>query len=161
MEQLSLFSAQDFKVQQEQWVKMEEKPIQRLYYSIADVSKITGLKQYVLRYWETEFQELCPAKNRAGNRIYKKSDIRIVFLIKRLLYKEKYTIEGARQKLLQLKSKNDPQLQLSLSSFKVGDFVEEIRSGLNELLDIIDRKNNNTLSLGETIGIGSSIKEDE
>ena len=82
---------------------MEEKPIQRLYYSIADVSKVTGLKQYVLRYWETEFRELRPAKNRAGNRIYRKNDIRLVFLIKRLLYQEKYTIEGARQKLQKLK----------------------------------------------------------
>lgn len=117
---------------------MEEKPIQRLYYSIADVSKITGLKQYVLRYWETEFQDLRPAKNRAGNRIYRKSDIRLILLIKRLLYKEKYTIEGARQKLRKLKESRDPQLQMSISALKADDVLEEIRQELKEMLELLD-----------------------
>jgi DNA-binding transcriptional MerR regulator len=161
LKQLSLFSNQDFKAQQEQWVRMEEKPIQRLYYSIADVSKITGLKQYVLRYWETEFQELGPAKNRAGNRIYRKSDIRIIFLIKRLLYKEKYTIEGARQKLHQLKSDKNPQLQLSLSSFKIDDLIKEIRTELNELLDIIDGKNDQPKFIKQENDTKPSLKEGE
>ena len=138
MKQLSLFSASIFRIQLEQRGKVEEKPIQRLYYSIADVSKITGLKQYVLRYWETEFQELRPAKNRAGNRIYRKNDIRLVFLIKRLLYQEKYTIEGARQKLQKLKTEKDSQMHLSLSSFKVDDVIEEVRAELKEILAMLD-----------------------
>ncbi len=117
---------------------MEEKVIKRLYYSIAEVSRITGLKPYVLRYWETEFPELKPAKNRAGNRIYRKSDIKLVFLIKRLLYQEKYTIEGARQRLRQLRKDGNKQLQLSLQELKRNDIIDEIRKGLKELLEILD-----------------------
>jgi DNA-binding transcriptional MerR regulator len=142
----------------EQRAKVEEKPIQRLYYSIADVSKITGLKQYVLRYWETEFQELRPAKNRAGNRIYRKNDIRLVFLIKRLLYQEKYTIEGARQKLLKLKKDKDSQMHLSLSSFKVDDVVEEIRAGLKAMLEMLD--GDDVKEAGSQPAVESSLKQE-
>lgn len=73
--------------------------IKKLYYSIGEVSKITGLKQYVLRYWETEFKQLKPSKNRAGNRTYRQQDIDLVLKIKQLLYENKFTIEGARQQL--------------------------------------------------------------
>ena len=77
-----------------------DKPqIKKLYYSISEVSKITGLKQYVLRYWETEFAQLKPPKNRAGNRTYRQKDIDIVHKIKELLYKKKFTIEGARKQM--------------------------------------------------------------
>lgn len=74
-------------------------PIKKLYYSIGEVSKITELKQYVLRYWETEFKQLKPAKNRAGNRIYRQQDIDLILEIKDLLYKQKFTIAGAIEKL--------------------------------------------------------------
>ena len=73
--------------------------IKKLYYSISEVSKITGLKQYVLRYWETEFTQLKPPKNRAGNRTYRQKDIEIIHKIKELLYKKKFTIEGARKQM--------------------------------------------------------------
>jgi DNA-binding transcriptional MerR regulator len=73
--------------------------IRRLYFSISEVSRITGLKQYVLRYWETEFEGLKPDKNRAGNRIYTNGDIIFILHIKQLLRDEKYTIRGAKQQL--------------------------------------------------------------
>ena len=77
-----------------------DKPqIKKLYYSISEVSKITGLKQYVLRYWETEFTQLKPPKNRAGNRTYRQKDIDVIHKIKELLYKKKFTIEGARKQM--------------------------------------------------------------
>lgn len=117
---------------------MEEKAIRRLYYSIAEVSRITGLKPYVLRYWETEFRELRPAKNRAGNRIYRKNDIRLLFVIKRLLYYEKYTIEGARQKLQFIKRSNDAQLNLSLYEAKSQDVIDELRLGLVDLAKMLE-----------------------
>ena len=117
---------------------MEEKAIKKLYYSIAEVSNITGLKPYVLRYWETEFSELKPAKNRAGNRIYKKNDIKIIFLIKRLLYQQKYTIEGAKQRLVKLKKQQDPKKQLSLSKLKRDDLIVEIHTELKAILDILN-----------------------
>lgn len=76
---------------------MKDLQIKKLYYSISEVSKMLGLEQYVLRYWETEFEQLRPQKNRAGNRIYTEKDIEIVKMIKRLTREDRYTIEGARQ----------------------------------------------------------------
>jgi len=73
--------------------------MKKLYYSISEVSKISELEQYVLRYWETEFELLKPAKNLAGNRIYTNKDIKLILYIKKLLRDEKYTIEGAKKLL--------------------------------------------------------------
>jgi DNA-binding transcriptional MerR regulator len=75
---------------------MKDLSIKKLYYSISEVSKITEVEQYVLRYWETEFEQLSPQKNRAGNRIYTNKDIQTILLIKNLLREKKYTIEGAK-----------------------------------------------------------------
>lgn len=74
--------------------------IKKLYYSISEVSKITDLEQYVLRYWESEFEQLKPQKNRAGNRVYTNKDIKLILHIKKLLREERYTIEGAKQVLV-------------------------------------------------------------
>ena len=76
---------------------MKDLSIKKLYYSISEVSKITGIEQYVLRYWETEFEQLKPQKNRAGNRIYTNKDIQLILHIKNLLRERKYTIEGAKK----------------------------------------------------------------
>ncbi len=84
---------------------MKNLSIKKLYYSISEVSKITEVEQYVLRYWETEFEELNPQKNRAGNRIYTNKDIQLILQIKSLLREKKYTIEGAK-KILQNYSQN-------------------------------------------------------
>ncbi len=75
------------------------KQIKKLYYSIGEVSKLTDLKSYVLRYWETEFRQLSPPKNRAGNRTYRQKDIDTILLIKDLLYNRKFTIKGARTQM--------------------------------------------------------------
>ena len=75
------------------------KPI-KLYYSISEVSDLTDIKPHILRFWEKDFSVLRPKKNRAGNRAYRERDVRIVLAIKRLLYEEKYTIKGARERLL-------------------------------------------------------------
>ena len=75
---------------------MKDLSIKKLYYSISEVSKITEVEQYVLRYWETEFEQLKPQKNRAGNRIYTNKDIKLILQIKNLLRDQKYTIEGAK-----------------------------------------------------------------
>ena len=72
---------------------------EKLYYTISEVSKITGVKQYVLRYWETEFTALHPLKSSSGQRKYKQKDIDRIHQIKQLLYDESYTIAGAKRKL--------------------------------------------------------------
>jgi DNA-binding transcriptional MerR regulator len=69
------------------------------FFSIGEVCDLTGLKAHVLRYWESQFRFLSPAKNRSGNRVYQRKEIELILLVKHLLYTEKYTIDGARQKL--------------------------------------------------------------
>lgn len=103
-------------------------PIKKLYYSISEVSELTGIKQYVLRYWESEFNILAPNKNRSGNRIYTEDDINKVFLIKKLLYEEKFTVDGAKVRLQELSntSGNKSENQTAL--------INEIRNDLKEIL---------------------------
>jgi DNA-binding transcriptional MerR regulator len=73
-------------------------PVQE-FYSIGEVCDLTELKPHVLRYWESQFKVLSPAKNRSGNRVYARREVELILLVKQLLYVEKYTIDGARQKL--------------------------------------------------------------
>ena len=73
-------------------------PVQE-FFSIGEVCDLTDLKPHVLRYWESQFRFLNPAKNRSGNRVYQRREIELILLVKHLLYTEKYTIEGARQKV--------------------------------------------------------------
>ena len=83
---------------------MAEDPIiKKAYYSIGDVCNLTGLKPHVLRYWETQFELLHPTKNRAGNRVFRPKDIELILLVKHLLYQKKFTIDGARQRLLDMR----------------------------------------------------------
>jgi len=82
---------------------VSESIVKKAYYSIGDVCDLTGLKPHVLRYWETQFDVLRPTKNRAGNRVFRPKDIELILLVKNLLYEQKYTIEGANQKLLEMR----------------------------------------------------------
>ena len=75
-----------------------EEPVQE-FFSIGEVCTLTDLKPHVLRYWESQFRFLNPAKNRSGNRVYQRREIELIMLVKHLLYTEKYTIDGARQKV--------------------------------------------------------------
>jgi len=71
----------------------------KLYFKIGEVAEITGVKPYVLRYWESEFKMVSPSKSRSRQRLYRKSDVELIFRIKKLLYEDRYTINGARKKL--------------------------------------------------------------
>jgi len=77
-------------------------PTGKRYYRIGEVSRITGVKPYVLRYWENEFRSLLPRKTRSNQRLYRRSDIDAILLIRRLLWDERYTIAGAKQRLREL-----------------------------------------------------------
>ena len=131
---------------------MKDLSIKKLYYSISEVSKITDIEQYVLRYWETEFEQLNPQKNRAGNRIYTNKNIRLILYIKELLREKKYTIEGAKKILedyeqnkkpiIELKEKkSNPEQEVTLNQEDKGsvlkDDLEEIKSVLKLLLNKI------------------------
>src|SRR5579863_9010074 len=77
-------------------------PVQE-FFSIGEVCQLTGLKPHVLRYWESQFRFLHPAKNRSGNRVYQRREVELIMLVKQLLYVEKYTIDGARQRVEEYK----------------------------------------------------------
>jgi DNA-binding transcriptional MerR regulator len=128
---------------------MKDLAIKKLYYSISEVSKITDLEQYVLRYWETEFEELKPQKNRAGNRIYTNRDIKLIMYIKKLLREERYTIEGAKHILKSYNPDTDGEQLKILDKIEVEkvkkpettnktiEVLKEVRQLLEELKDKI------------------------
>lgn len=114
---------------------MKDLSIKKLYYSISEVSKLTGIEQYILRYWETEFEQLKPQKNRAGNRIYTNKDIQLILYIKNLLRERKYTIEGAKKILENYSSEKlveEQQTETQPEAEKTK--VEEINPGTKEKL---------------------------
>jgi len=117
----------------------DKSQIKKLYYSISEVSKITGLKQYVLRYWETEFSQLKPPKNRAGNRTYRQKDIDVVHKIKKLLYKKKFTIVGARKQMETVVIAKDTVVE-SDSTKSLGlntEVLDKLKQELKDILRII------------------------
>ena len=110
--------------------------VKKLYYSIGEVSELTGLKSYVLRYWETEFSQLKPPKNRAGNRTYRQKDIDLLLDIKDLLYNKKYTIDGARSVLRGGDSRDGTKIENTISE-KQKIILNKIRDDLKDILSII------------------------
>ena len=110
---------------------MTEDGIQKLYYSISEISRLLDIDQHVLRFWETEFKELAPRKNSAGNRLYKESELQLLKRIKHLLYEDRYTIEGARR---QLKMKDDTSTEVDDNTKSK---LSELKNGLLELRDIV------------------------
>jgi DNA-binding transcriptional MerR regulator len=110
-------------------------PVQE-FFSIGEVCSLTDLKPHVLRYWESQFRFLNPAKNRSGNRVYQRREIELIMLVKHLLYTEKYTIEGARQRIEQYRRTGElkPEARRALSLETVRDLRTELL-GILKLLD--------------------------
>jgi DNA-binding transcriptional MerR regulator len=109
----------------------------KLFYKIGEVSRIVGVEPYVLRYWETEFSFLKPRKNKSGQRVYIKRDVELLLDIKRLLYQERYTIEGVRKRLglgvVSVKSKSDQDLKKT-EIRQPKQILTHIRKRLKEIL---------------------------
>lgn len=115
----------------------------KMYYTIGEVSDLTGVKPHVLRYWETEFPSLRPKKNRAGNRSYRPRDIKAVLAIRDLLYKEKFTINGARKKLQENFGNPDPiikQMAIPFSDPQARHVLLSVKKELEELRELIERE---------------------
>lgn len=113
----------------------------KMYYTIGEVSDLTGVKPHVLRYWETEFPSLRPKKNRAGNRSYRPRDIKAVLAIRDLLYKEKFTINGARKKLQENFGNPDTiikQMQIPFSDPQARHVLITVKKELEELRAMIE-----------------------
>ncbi|TKJ41687.1 MerR family transcriptional regulator [candidate division LCP-89 bacterium B3_LCP] len=112
----------------------------KLYYTIGEVGKIAGLPTSVLRFWETEFEGLRPHRNRSGKRLYKQAEIDGVLQIKKLLYEDRFTIEGARSFLKQNRSSEGSDSQNGASvQDKMKVTAEEIKQDIEDILDILDK----------------------
>ena len=98
----------------------------KLFYRIGEVSRLTGLEQYVLRYWETEFPQIKPDKGRSKQRLYSRKDLDTILQIKHLLYKEGYTIAGARKKLNGRGDKGHAE-----------EAIETVKKELREILELL------------------------
>ncbi|MBI2998022.1 MAG: MerR family transcriptional regulator [Deltaproteobacteria bacterium] len=105
----------------------------KLYFKIGEVSRIVGVKPYVLRYWETEFDPLKPGKAPSRHRRFRKKDVELLLEIKRLLYTEGFTIEGARKKLKEAKKEERQQLRLPLSESAYRNALIKIKKDLQSL----------------------------
>lgn len=119
---------------------LSEVPIpDKLYFRIGEVSDLAQTKPYVLRYWETEFPTLKPVKSRSGHRLYRRQDVETVLEIRRLLYGEGFTIEGARKHLAGNSQKSAEQKDLFRSSMD-GMQLKAIRRELQSILTMLSRK---------------------
>jgi DNA-binding transcriptional MerR regulator len=109
------------------------------YYSIGEVCEIADHKPHVLRYWETQFPVLRPTKNQAGNRVYRRKEIKLIQLLRHLLYTERYTIEGARQKLAQLRSEG--KLSRAARVAWDAETIRDLRREADELVQLLSHGN--------------------
>ena len=110
-------------------------PVQE-FYSIGEVCELTDLKPHVLRYWESQFKFLSPAKNRSGNRVYQRREVELIQLVKHLLYTEKYTIEGARQKVDEHRRKGEIR-GVARAALEV-QTIAAVERELREILDVLE-----------------------
>ena len=109
-------------------------PVQE-FFSIGEVCQLTDLKPHVLRYWESQFRFLSPAKNRSGNRVYQRREVELILLVKHLLYTEKYTIEGARQKVDE--QRKGGELRTAARAALTLQTLDALESELKELMRVL------------------------
>ena len=119
----------------------DENPISydRLYYRIGEVSRITGLKPHVLRYWESEFRVIKPHKGGSLQRLYRRKDLDLILKIKKLLYEEGFTIAGAKKKIRDVERLENKQLKLKLVENKSNGKDQELLASVKEELKGIKR----------------------
>jgi len=116
---------------------MAQRLPEKIYFKIGEVSEIVGVEPYVLRYWETEFDVLKPSKAPSRHRLYKKRDVELLLEIKRLLYSEGFTIEGARKKLRETKKDEKNQLKLPLAEQKYKIALAKLKKELESLRRLV------------------------
>ena len=120
--------------------KAAQDPESKLYRSICEVSDMLRVKAHVLRYWETQFSMLRPKKNRAGNRMYRPEEVRLLIRIKELLYDRRYTIAGARRTLLDERKQDEPQVELGFNEAERRLLVAELKAEMRALLAKLKRE---------------------
>lgn len=111
----------------------------KLFFRIGEVSKLLGVEPYVLRFWESEFPGLSPKKSDTGQRLFRRKDVELLLHIKHLLREKRYTIEGARQSLLERKTRSEEPVEVQQTLFGP-DPLPHIREELQSLLKILTRR---------------------
>jgi DNA-binding transcriptional MerR regulator len=111
----------------------------KLYFRIGEVSRLCSLPSYVLRFWETEFNQLKPSKSGTGQRMYRKIDVENVLRIKKLLYDQGFTIAGARQQLRAETKRKQSPLPFAVPTPNRGE-LKQVRQGLREILGILSSR---------------------
>jgi len=112
---------------------------EKLYYKIGEVSGITGIEPYVLRYWESEFKIVSPSRTSSKQRLYRKKDVELILEIKKLLYEEKFTIAGAKKKLQKTRGLKEQQMKLELPEKKYREALIRVKKDLEELHGLLSR----------------------
>ncbi len=105
---------------------------EKAYFRIGEVSKILGVAPYVIRYWETEFKSIRPVRASSDQRLYRRKDIEELMVVKELLYKEKFTIKGAKKRLIEIKGQDS-------ATGNELELLAALKKGLQEIRDIISR----------------------
>ena len=108
----------------------------KFYFKIGEVSRILGVKPYVLRFWESEFR-IAPSKNNSQHRVYRRQDVELLIEIKRLLYEERFTIEGAREKLKNNAKNRQQQLPMKLAENRLKIELRKIKKDLAQIYAIL------------------------
>jgi DNA-binding transcriptional MerR regulator len=108
----------------------------KFYFKIGEVSSLLGVKPYVVRFWETEF-DLTPAKNRSRHRVYKKHEVQMLLEIRRLLYDERFTIEGAQKKLKERMKDKSKQLGLNLEEKRQRAVLQKVKKDLEKIREML------------------------
>jgi DNA-binding transcriptional MerR regulator len=129
----------------------KEEPVQE-FFSIGDVCALTDLKPHVLRYWESQFRFLNPAKNRSGNRVYQRREVELIMLVKHLLYTEKYTIDGARQRIEEQRRAGSlrAEARAALDVQMIRDLERQLQGILHVLDGTESPQTDSTTDRGET-----------
>ena len=112
---------------------------EKLYFKIGEVSEITGIEPYVLRYWESEFKIISPSRTHSKQRLYRKKDLELILEIKKLLYEEKFTIAGAKKKLQKTKGLKDQQMKLELPEKRFREALIRVKKELEDLHGLLSR----------------------
>ena len=115
--------------------RAEALPDSKMYRSISEVSELVGVKPHVLRYWETQFSMLRPKKNRAGNRMYRPDEVKLLLHIKELLYARRFTIAGAKRRLLDERKDVTPQVELGFVDAERKLLLHEVKTELRSMLE--------------------------
>ncbi len=110
-----------------------------MFFKIGEVSQLTGIKPYILRYWESEFRLVRPQKSKIGQRVYRRRDVELILRLKEVLYEERYTIEGAKKKIAQEMKQRELEQRVATQPVKLTEVLQRQEQGLKNIIKILER----------------------